>query len=354
MRWTAWTLLWWGLLGAQPGVAGERAFMTGVDANYALQQADRTWSVGRREVDPIEALARAGADTFRVRLWTGDDGPNGLRYATETALRAQAAGMRPYVVLFLSDGWADFVKQPAPAQWADLPYDDKVAAVEAYAAKATQHMLDAGVDVDLFEIGNEIDFGVCGEFEEDWAKRVSVDYMRAAIWPRMAPILAAAQRGVRRARPDARFILHLARWSDPDYGVAFWQAMQAQGVTVDLAGLSYFPSSDGSELPALMAHARTLRAALDRAVVLCETGYPSQPAFPGQFAAWNRPVVGYQLDERGQAAWLRDLLRAARASDDIAGAFYWSPEWLGSGMWDAFALFRPEGTARPALRSLRR
>jgi arabinogalactan endo-1,4-beta-galactosidase len=353
MRMIAWTLLCCGLLFPPVSEARPRAFMTGVDANYALQQVDRTWTVGRHEVDPIAALARAGADSFRVRLWTGDDGPNGLRYATETALRAQAAGMRPYVVLFLSEGWADFEKQPAPAVWADLPYEDKVATIEAYAARVTQHLVNAGVKVDLFEIGNEIDFGVCGEFEEEWPKRVSIDYMRARVWPRMAPILAAAQRGVRRVKPDARFVLHLTRWDEPAYDLAFWQTMQAQGVTVDLAGLSYFPSSNGGTIPALLANAHTIHEALDRPVLLCETAYPSEPAFPGQFATWNQPVAQYPLDEAGQAAWLRDLLRATRASDDIAGAYYWSPEWLGSGMWDAFALFRADGTAKPALRSLR-
>lgn len=353
MRTSAWTVLLCGLLFASRGEARPRAFMTGVDANYAGTQPDRTWTVGRHEVDPIAALAHAGADSFRVRLWVGDEGPHGLRAATETALRAQAAGMKPYVVLFLSDGWADFEKQPVPAVWADLPYEDKVATVEVYAARVTQHLIDAGVQVDLFEVGNEIDFGVCGEFEEDWAKRVSVDYMRTRVWPRVAPILAAAERGVRRVKPDARFLLHLTRWDEPAYDLAFWQTMQAQGVTVDLAGLSYFPSSNGGSIPALMANAHTIHEALDRPVLLCETAYPSAPEFPGQFSTWNQPGARYPLDEAGQAAWLRDLLRAARASDDIAGAFYWSPEWLGSGMWDAFALFRPDGSARPALRALR-
>jgi arabinogalactan endo-1,4-beta-galactosidase len=332
-----------------------RPFVAGVDANYALEleRVGTTWRVDGAQVDPFVALARAGFDGFRVRLWTGDDGPNGLNDAIETAKRAQAAGLRPYVVIFLSENWADLVKQPVPAIWKDLDAGAKLRAIETYAERVARRFADEKIDVELFEIGNEIDFGLCGVFEEAWPKRVSVDHMRANIWPRMAPMIAAAQRGVRKVRPDARFTLHLAQWNKADWCIAFWRFMREQGVAVDLAGLSYFPTSvaESSErpLPYLVAIAQKIRDAIGVPVLICETGYPSEPNFPGQFADWNKPVDGYPLNAEGQRRWLVDFLAATRASPAIAGAYYWSPEGTTGDLWRAFALFDADGNAGPAI-----
>jgi arabinogalactan endo-1,4-beta-galactosidase len=46
-------------------------------------------------------------------------------------------------------------------------------------------------------------------------------------------------------------------------------------------------------------------------------------------------------------ARLTDFLKFCVATPKITGAFYWSPEWYGEGMWKAFALFDVNGNARP-------
>jgi Glycosyl hydrolase family 53 len=93
------------------------ARLIGIDSNYVLEMEKhhRTWKVGSRPVDPYDLFARLGCRTARIRLWVGDDGPNRLTYATETARRMQQAGLKPFLVIFLSDEWADLVKQPLPA-----------------------------------------------------------------------------------------------------------------------------------------------------------------------------------------------------------------------------------------------
>jgi arabinogalactan endo-1,4-beta-galactosidase len=331
----------------------------GVDCNYALDMAKRgkAWRDQSGAADPFALLAGHGCRSARIRLWVGDDGMNRLAYATESARRAQRAGLKPYLVIFLSDGWADFVKQPAPAAWKDLAPDRKLAAIEAYVEGVVRHMARSGVDIDTFEIGNEIDFGICGEFEEEWPHRVSIDFMRARVWPRMVPILKAAQAGVRKAHPKAEFILHLSQWNNVDYYIAFWRAMQAAGVRMDYPGLSYFPSSSqkAEERPFsyLRAQAGKIVAAIGKPVLICETGYPAVPKFGGQFASWNQPVEGYRLSEDGQAKWIADLVAVVRSDPNFAGVYYWSPEWYDGGLWDAFALFDSQGTARPGVRSFR-
>jgi arabinogalactan endo-1,4-beta-galactosidase len=329
----------------------------GVDPNYALDMSSRhrAWRSPSGPADPFSLLAQNGANAARIRLWVGDTGTNQLAYATQTALRAQHAGLKPYLVLFLSDSWSDLVKQPAPAIWQNLPLSQKLAAIEAYAESVTRHFATAGIPLDTFEIGNEIDFGICGIFEEQWPHRGSIDYMRATIWPQMVPILSAAQSGVRKAQPNARFILHLSQWNNPDYCLAFWQYMQSAGVQLDTPGLSYFPTSsdqfDQRPLSYLRAQAAKISATLHKPVLICETAFPATPDFPGQFSTWNHPVDGYPMTDFGQAKWLADFLSLVRSDPNFAGAYYWSPEWYDSDLWSAFALFDSAGNARPALRS---
>ena len=329
----------------------------GIDCNYALDMAahDKAWKDQSDPVDPYQLFARNGCQHARIRLWVGDDGINRLTYATRTARRAQQAGLKPYLVIFLSDDWADLVKQPAPAVWKTLTPEKKLAAVSAYTESVVRHMADNGVDLDTFEIGNEIDFGICGEFEEEWPKRVSLEFMRTRVWPRMTPIIKAAQAGVLKAQPDAKFIVHLAQWNNVDYCIAFWQAMLAAEVRVDIPGLSYFPSSAKEPTQRtfkyLTAQAEKIVEELHKPVLICETGYPASDNFGGQFAEWNMPAQGYPLSDAGQAQWIADLAAIIRKDRNFAGVFYWSPEWYDGGLWDAFSLFNAKGGTRPGVRS---
>ena len=333
--------------------------LIGIDSNYALDMAKRskTWKDRSEPVDPYELFAKNGCQNARIRLWVGEDGINRLTYATQTARRAKQAGLKPYLVIFLSDDWADFVKQPAPDIWKKLTPEKKLAAVAAYTESVVSHMAKNAVNIDTFEIGNEIDFGICGEFEEEWPRRVSLEFMRTRVWPRMVPILKAAQAGVLKAQPKAKFILHLSQWNNVDYCIPFWQAMLAAEVQLDYPGLSYFPSSakEPAQRPFnfLRAQVGKIVEALHKPVLICETGYPATANFGGQFAEWNLPAEGYPLSDDGQAKWIADLAAVIRADPNFAGVFYWSPEWYDGGLWDAFALFDKHGVARPGVRSFK-
>ena len=335
----------------------QNAPLIGIDSNYSLDMATRhkAWKDQSGPLDPGALFAKLGCQNARIRLWVGENGINRLTYATETARRAQRAGLKPYLVIFLSEEWADFVKQPAPADWKNLAPIQKLAAIEAYTEHVVKFMATNGVAIDTFEIGNEIDFGICGEFEEEWPRRVSLDFMRTKVWPRMVPILKAAEAGVLRAQPKAKFILHLSQWNNVDYCIAFWQAMRAADVQLDYPGLSYFPTSakEPAQRPVdyLRAHVAKIVEALHNPVLICETGYPAAPNFDGQFATWNLPAEGYPLTEIGQAKWLADLVAVVHKDPNFAGVFYWSPEWYDGGLWDAFALFDAQGVARPSVRS---
>jgi arabinogalactan endo-1,4-beta-galactosidase len=333
---------------------GISSFRTGVDANYVPQAeaAGRGYFVGEDRVDSLSLFAANGVDSFRVRLWVGDEGESGLDYATELAQRAQKAGLRPYLVIFLSEDWADVNKQPVPEIWSDLSFDERAARIEDYSYRVTNHFRDAGVDIEFYEIGNEIDYGISGVFADTTQAR-DPDSLREKIWPDEAYLIRAAVAGVREADADARFMLHIATSWDPDFTVDFYKAMAELGVDYDYVGLSLYPSAFG--LAAYDRFCETLdrlNGEVGKPVILAETAYPAAPPTGGPFGDWRRALPGYPLTPEGQAYWLADLLAGMRRRKDVVGVYVFGPDfWFSDEIWGPFALFDEEGRVRPAMAS---
>lgn len=331
---------------------GENRLQVGVDANYSLgmEEEGKRWSWDGNEGELFRGMAERGAKKLRVRLWTGDEGTNGKAYATEVVKRALAAGMDPYLVIFLSEDWADMVKQPVPAIWKDLDLDARAEAVRKYSRGVVEHFRGQGLESHLYEIGNEIDYGICGVYPSKGAKK-DPESLGRRHWPDAAKLIRASQAGVLEADPEAKFMLHIAHWWDAEFCMAFFRFMLANGVRVDFAGLSYFPSSNigGSlEMEQFGEVVTKLNGAISRPVVVPETAYPSTNEFKGQFSRWKKETPGYPLTAEGQRRWLEDFLEFCEHHPAIDSVYYWSPEWYGEGMWKAFALFGTEGAAKPA------
>jgi len=327
-------------------------FMLGIDANYSLEMEAKgsRWKWNSREQDLFAGMQKQGARCFRIRLWTGDEGLNGKSYATKIVERATSAGLMPYLVIFLSEDWADLTKQPSPQIWKDLPLDQRAEGVRVYARDVVRHFRQHGLTSHLYEVGNEIDYGICGVYPGKHGKKTP-ENLTDRIWPDAAQLILACERGIKEVDPEAKFLLHIAHWWDADFCIAFFKFMIGQQVQIDYAGLSYFPSSNIGGCLTLQQFRYVLdriTAAIDRPVMIPETGYPSTADFHGQFASWRKEVPGYPLTPEGQERWLTDFLKFCMANPEIAGVFYWSPEWYGEGMWKAFALFDVNGNARPA------
>ena len=334
------------------GATPRESFFVGVDANYSLgmENEGKEWGWDGKKEELFEGFSKRGVSAFRVRLWTGDEGVNGKVYATKVVKRALAAGLDPYLVLFLSEDWADMVKQPAPAIWRNLAVPERAAAVRIYSREIVAHFRSEGLRSHLYEIGNEIDYGICGVYPGKGVKKTPASLERKH-WPEAVEIIKASQAGVLEADPEAKFMLHIAHWWDLDFCIRFFQFMLRNGARVDFAGLSYFPSSNigGSLEMAQFGDVVTrLNAAIDRPIIVPETAYPSTREFSGQFSRWKKETPGYPLTPDGQRRWISDFLGMCAIHPAISGVYYWSPEWCGEGMWKGFALFDEKGAARPA------
>ena len=85
-------------------------------------------------------------------------------YATESTHQAQKSGLKPYLVIFLSDRWADFTKQPRPKSWGELDPEALKQTVRRYCQDVVRHFQSEGIQLDMYAIGNETDLGICGAF----------------------------------------------------------------------------------------------------------------------------------------------------------------------------------------------
>ena len=330
----------------------------GVPTDYL---AVRDWGGFWHQLNPLEALSDNGFEWVRVGVttrsvsalrdtppaqWSSlpwrDEYWSSREYAEQIMREATAAGLRLNVFLFLSDDAAHFSQQNAPPEWAGLSVEETARRVKAYTFETTTYFLNKGLDIELYDIGNEIDIGILN-FRP--GERIAVppgvdfirhmDYMRHNVWNIEATLLKSAIAGVKQADPDAQIVLHIAGLmiSPADlFAKTFFQTMVEFGVEFDYAGLSFpYINFADSRLSAYstnywfqrLQETTDFLASLGKPVLFSEGGYPH--ATPGIL---GKPMQDFPYTPAGQAAWVRRHLRFMTSNEDVAGFFYFYPDWF--------------------------
>jgi arabinogalactan endo-1,4-beta-galactosidase len=271
---------------------------------------------------------------FQTTYWSS------LEMASQILSEGAAHGMRLDLFFFLSDIAANFGNQTAPAAWKGLSVAATVPLLQAYTSQTMQHMQAKGLNVEVVEIGNEIDLGILDFLPGDRLPMptngnstiTDLTYLRTQVWPIEATLLNAAAAGIRAVKPDAKIVLHIAGTdiSPADiFAKAFFQAMVDNGVDFDIAGLSLPYGVYPWRLDKLGANCWFQRlqettdyiAALGKPVMISETAYPHDPT--GQVAA---AVPGFPFTEQGQAGWIAAILQLANNDPNLAGFMYYAPD----------------------------
>ncbi|HWI80805.1 glycosyl hydrolase 53 family protein [Ramlibacter sp.] len=284
--------------------------------------------------------------------------------------RAAAAGMKLQLGLYLSDEAANAGVQKRPAAWAGVAEAELPAVVEAHARELAGYYRAAGLDIEVFEIGNETDFGFFGyQLGETVPVPPGVDpvntpsWMEENLWLKFVPIFNAAIRGLRSVYPGASIALHVAGFGYSRGNVApkgFFDAMARAGVPYDIAGFSYpYMTSGSPRLPQpYFAQAEFLDAidaarALGKRVRIIEFSYPA--ATPGV----DPSLGGYPCTEAGQAAFVHDFVQALAGR--VENINYWAadifPGINGAGFppdIESFGLFASAAAPREVIGALRR
>jgi len=344
-------------------------FLNGLDMNYVpimKAQGIKWMDEDKQEIDDLfEFFKQMGANCLRIRIWVGDSGPSRLPYALNLAEMACNAGMKIQPTIFLSDGWADLYKQPEPKSWASLDFREKIRLIEFFISKVIKKLMHMRDSVAYYQIGNEIDYGICGIFAKDKKKRKSIKWLRDRVWQNEANVLKEAI-DVIRTYDSKPIALHLGKWWDLGLSESFLSTMDEFNVKYDIACFSFYPTMFGSDFGPLERFVN-LTEKIDKSLAIAEYAYPSKP-LKGQFWYMNKPSPGYPLTSEGQSSWIGDFL--ARCLElDICGVFYWSPELyftkknskgitgpvempLNFG-WGPMSFFDEDGRLRPCANSLR-
>ena len=285
--------------------------------------------------------------------------------------------------------FSDYPAIVLPGPWSSLTLEQMAAALRTYGAAAAKQIAATGATVDVWDLGNEVEFGVAGVAvrpmpggcdaaagaTEAYEAPDRVDpaiglmsgaalaqmdpghrtaWLREHIWPYEAKMFAAVAEGIRSVDHGARFSTHVSgvASTQPAFAAAFFTAMKDGGFVVDEAGVSYYPTSSPyprDRLQAFKDMATAVNAAIGRPVFVAEFGYPASTM--GGVFSWNDAVPGYPLTADGQARFVRDLVAWGRRDGVLSGIRPWAPDLAMPG-WAPMALFSRQGsvlTARPAL-----
>ncbi len=278
--------------------------------------------------DLFEILADAGVNYIRVRIWNDPYDSDGNGYgggncdvdkAVVIGKRAAEHGMKLLVDFHYSDFWADPGKQYAPKAWARKRIEDKENAVAEYTENSLYKILNAGADVGMVQIGNEINKGVCGTYEE-------ADVMR---------ILMSASSAVRRVSEvsgrDIGVVVHYTAVDDTEATLKRAAALESYGVDYDIFGISYYTYWHGS-FENMTAVLKEISSKYGKKTCIMETAYPftSDDGDMNGNSVGSGGVEGYPDSVQAQAKNFRDVAFYANEAKAL-GVFYWEGAWVPVG-----------------------
>lgn len=284
--------------------------------------------------------------------------------AGEILKEAGAMGYKLDAFLFLSDEAANAAQQYLPEAWSGLSVSEIESRVRQSAADTADYFKNAlGLNIDVYEIGNEIDFGMLGYFVGDGIPQPSgIDFVNQSgwlennVWNIEAGFLKAAIQGIKSVSPDAKIGLHIAGFgysSGNNVVGRFFTYMKDNGVDFDIAELSYPYMFGQSAVPQPYFRQAEFIQALDALKAMGKTVYIAEFSYP---AASNgidaSPSEVYPYTDAGQDGFLEDFFKVVQEHAD--GTFYFYPDYYPGCAGDQPALessglFSSATSARPGL-----
>ena len=362
-------------------------FVKGMDLStlLELERCGAKYYDNGEERDLLAIMKSYDVDTIRIRLWndpwseTGESygaGENDLKTSLEIAKRVTAAGFGVLLNFHYSDFWADPGKQIKPKAWADYGVKELEQAVYDYTLESMRTFLDAGVNITLVQVGNELSNGLL------WPEGKVPNY------DNIATFVNAGIRAVRKADATIPVMIHLDNGGNNALYREWFDNFTKRGEDFEIIGLSYYPFWHGS-LQMLNDNMNDIAERYGKDLVIAEVsmgytmedyknyeklsdeerkGYATRPALVEK--------IEYPMTKQGQYDFMEDFLNRIShiKGGKGKGFFYWEPAWIpvpGSGWatpaslkymndpgpcgneWANQALFDYDGNALPTLALIR-
>ena len=308
-------------------------FIRGMDASSVLVEENSGvtyYNEAGEEQDVFMTLAQSGVNYIRLRVWNDPYDENGNGYgggnndvatAIELGRRATKYGMKVCIDFHYSDFWADPKRQHAPKAWEGMSAQEKCDALYDFTKDSLTQLLDAGVDVGMVQIGNEINNGMAGE----------------TLAPTVMNLLVSGSRAVREISEeygrDIQIVLHYTNIEEADKIDNIALNLLNFGVDYDIFGLSYYPFWDGTN-ENMQVVARNLQEKYGKKVLIAETSYcytsEDGDGTANSLAGTDDLVDGYAATVQSQATMIRDICAAANEAG-VMGIFYWEGVWIPVG-----------------------
>ena len=362
-------------------------FVKGMDLStlLELERCGAKYYDNGEERDLLTIMKSYDVDTIRIRLWTdpwsetGESygaGENDLKTSLEIAKRVTAAGFGVLLNFHYSDFWADPGKQIKPKAWADYGVKELEQAVYDYTLESMQTFLDAGVNITMVQVGNELSNGLL------WPEGKVPNY------DNIATFVNAGIHAVRKADATIPVMIHLDNGGNNALYREWFDNFTKRGEDFEIIGLSYYPFWHGS-LQMLNDNMNDIAERYGKDLVIAEVsmgytmedyknyeklsdeerkGYATRPALVEK--------IEYPMTKQGQYDFMEDFLNRIShiKGGKGKGFFYWEPAWIpvpGSGWatpaslkymndpgpcgneWANQALFDYDGNALPTLALIR-
>lgn len=306
-----------------------------VSAVLALENSGvKYYNFDGEEQDVFMTLAQAGVNYIRLRVWNDPYDENGNGYgggnndvATAITLgqRATQYGMKVCIDFHYSDFWADPKKQFVPKAWEGMDIEEKSDALYNFTLENLTQILDAGVDVGMVQVGNEINNGMCGETDASNVRK----------------LLASGSKAVRdAATASGKNILvavHYTNIDDMKKLDTLLTGLQVKEIDYDIVGLSFYPYWHGTmdDLKNAIIHVRDTHG---KKVYVAENAYcytsEDGDGSANSIKGTDDLAEGYSASVQGQANEVRDVCAAASEAG-AEGIFYWEGTWIPVGPADA-------------------
>lgn len=308
-------------------------FIRGMDASEVLVEENsgvKYYNYDGEEQDVFMTLAQSGVNYIRLRVWNDPydedgngygGGNNDVETAIELGKRATKYGMKVFIDFHYSDFWADPKRQHAPKAWEGMSIEEKCDALNTFTKESLTKLLDAGVDVGMVQIGNEINNGMSGE----------------TLMPNVMKLLCSGSSAVREISEaygkDIQVAVHYTNINDPDQINKIAYNLQSFGVDYDIFGMSYYPFWHGTS-DGMQAVAKNIQDKYDKKVMIAETSYcytsEEGDGCGNSVNGTDDLVDGYAATVQSQATMIRDICAAANEVG-VIGVFYWGGTWIPVG-----------------------
>lgn len=322
-------------------------FIKGMDLSSLLEVercGGRFYDNGK-EIDVITFMKSMDVDTIRIRLWndpkseSGESygaGANDLSEVIALGRRVTAAGLGVLLNFHYSDFWADPGKQFKPKAWRNFGVEELEKAVYEFTKESLTKILEAGVNVTMIQVGNELTSGLL------WPEG------RVPEYDNIAKFVSAGIRACREVKKEIPLMIHLDNGGNNELYRTWFDNYMKRGEDFDYIGMSYYPFWHGT-LDQLEYNMNDIAKRYGKEIIIAEVsmGYTMEDYKAYEkledserkgYATRQELVdkIEYPMTVQGQIDFMKDFMNRVKnvCDDKGCGYFWWEPAWIpvpGSG-----------------------